>query len=294
MIIGLLVGGILVGQDLIRSASERAQITQIEKFNQATNTFYGKYGALPGDLNQQVANQFGFASRGTFIGQGDGNGVLEGNANNVSHHYGYYQAAGETIMFWSDLTYANGMNINLIDGNFSAASPTVQVSSVTGTALNAYYPAAKIGGGNYVFVMSGGGTNTNSDPPLTAWTNYFGLAAITQMGSSFTNSINSTTGLTVKQAYDIDMKIDDGLPQSGRVLAVYPVSTIDGDGVYWAIGGGAGNDGAHGASDYPVGHGSAVPGLSSITCYDNSKQKCGVTRCNTPSRRTAAQASTAL
>jgi len=49
VIIGLIVGGILVGQDLIHAAEVPAQITQIEKYNQAVNTFRGKYGDLPGD-----------------------------------------------------------------------------------------------------------------------------------------------------------------------------------------------------------------------------------------------------
>jgi hypothetical protein len=74
VIIGLLVGGILVGQDLIRAAEARAQITQIEKYNSAVNTFRGKYGYLPGDINAATATQFGFVPRGYIDGEGDGNG----------------------------------------------------------------------------------------------------------------------------------------------------------------------------------------------------------------------------
>ena len=60
VIIGLIVGGVLVGQNLIAAATVRAQITQIEKYNQAVNTFYGKYQALPGDMNVATASQYGF------------------------------------------------------------------------------------------------------------------------------------------------------------------------------------------------------------------------------------------
>ncbi len=45
VIIGLIIGGVLVGQDLIRAAEVRAQISQIEKYNTGVETFYGKYGA---------------------------------------------------------------------------------------------------------------------------------------------------------------------------------------------------------------------------------------------------------
>jgi hypothetical protein len=35
------------------------------------------------------------------------------------------------------------------------------------------------------------------------------------------SSAIATVGLTVSQAYNIDNKIDDGLPQSGNVTAIY-------------------------------------------------------------------------
>src|SRR5271155_5585595 len=77
VIIGLIVGGILVGQSLISAAAVRAQITQIEKYNAAANTFRGKYGYLPGDIPDPDATQFGFtpARGGGIRGEGDGNGV---------------------------------------------------------------------------------------------------------------------------------------------------------------------------------------------------------------------------
>src|ERR1700728_1709743 len=66
VVIGLIIGGVLVGQDLIRAAYVRAQIAQIEKFNTAVNTFYGKYQALPGDMNASTAQTYGFAARGQY------------------------------------------------------------------------------------------------------------------------------------------------------------------------------------------------------------------------------------
>jgi prepilin-type N-terminal cleavage/methylation domain-containing protein len=77
VIIGLIVGGILVGRDLISAAAVRAQISQIEKYNQAVNTFRSKYGYLPGDIPDPYASQFGFQSRFYFLGNGDGNGVIQ-------------------------------------------------------------------------------------------------------------------------------------------------------------------------------------------------------------------------
>ena len=39
VIIGLIVGGVLVGQDMIKGAQIRATVAQLEKYNTAVNTF---------------------------------------------------------------------------------------------------------------------------------------------------------------------------------------------------------------------------------------------------------------
>ena len=214
VIIGLIVGGVLTGRDLIRAAEVRAQISQIEKYNTAVNTFYGKYGALPGDLNGQVASAFGFTPRGQYAGQGDGNGVIEGvNQNGPGGNFGYMDGAGETVMFWVDLSTANGLNVNLIEGSFSAASPTTPVI-ITGAAINTYFPQAKIGGGNSIYVFSGSAFANDQQ-------NYFGLSLITGVTNAggCQYCLDSGPGLTVMQAYNIDKKLDDGLPTSGNVIA---------------------------------------------------------------------------
>jgi hypothetical protein len=211
------VGGVLVGQSLVQAAYVRAQITQIEKYNQAVNTFRSKYNALPGDMTQDIASQFGFAPRGTggatdgYAGAGDGNGLIEGvlNAYAANSNCGTCIATGEPVLFWNDLTYANGHNINLIDGSFNpsgilgpAGDPG---TTLTGTSINLWFPIAKIGNGNFIHVWSQNGIN------------YFGLS---QISSMIYSSATATVGITVSQAYTIDNKIDDGLPQSGNVQAV--------------------------------------------------------------------------
>src|SRR5665213_3372659 len=61
VIIGLIVGGILVGRDMIEAAKVRATVSQYEKFITAANTFKLKYGDLPGDLTTAEATALGFA-----------------------------------------------------------------------------------------------------------------------------------------------------------------------------------------------------------------------------------------
>ena len=70
VIIGLIIGGILVGKDLIVAAANRAYISQLEKYNTATNAFKLKYGCLPGDC--AIATKIGLQD------DGDGNGYVSG------------------------------------------------------------------------------------------------------------------------------------------------------------------------------------------------------------------------
>src|SRR6187399_2125428 len=50
VILGLLTGGILAGQSLIRAAELRAVSTEYSKFVTAGRSFRDKYFALPGDM----------------------------------------------------------------------------------------------------------------------------------------------------------------------------------------------------------------------------------------------------
>lgn len=171
VIIGLIVGGILVGQDLIRASYIRATVSQIEKYNTAVNTFHDKYGFLPGDMNGTAAALFGFVSRGSHAGEGDGNGTIEGIYGNLpNNNGGIYQAAGEVAVFWVDLSTAA-----LIPETFNTASSTVVPGTLTGTSINAYIPAAKIGRGNSIYVYSGSYLGGSYEQNAV---NYFGLALI--------------------------------------------------------------------------------------------------------------------
>lgn len=251
VVIGLIVGGILTGRDLIKAAETRATITQVEKYNTAVNTFRGKFNALPGDMNAAAAHQFGFAARGQYAGEGDGNGVLEGVWSNIADaDWGSVEGDGETGLFWVDLSAAG-----LIDGGFTTASAT-NAPTISGTALNNYFPQAKVGFGNYVYVWSGGAQGQGLGASSGNGINYFGLSALTSLSAGY---VTSNPGLSVAQAYAIDRKLDDGLPQSGRVIAVYDDTTVSAP--YWVRWSGTAS-----ASNGPT---TAATAGSQTTCYDN-------------------------
>ncbi len=202
VIIGLVVGGILVGRDLIAAAAVRGQISQIEQYQQAVNTFRGKYGYIPGDIPDPEATQFGFTLPSYVQDEapdlylaGNGNGLLDTAPNDYDND-GWHYYSGEGSVFMKHL---------------------VQAKLITST-----YPEAKIGRNGHIAAWSGGWGGGMQQTNLYGrgymdGKNYFAV---------FIDPMDSSTGsasvLTVKEAYAMDSKMDDGLPQTGRVLAMFP------------------------------------------------------------------------
>lgn len=203
VIIGLIVGGVLVGQDLIKAAEQRALISQIEKYNSAVNTFRGKYNGVPGDLAQQQAASFGLfqLTSANALGQGDGNGLIEGG--NTS---GSAAPVGEVLTFWRHLSDAS-----LVDGSYGVVGPSLitAAGATTGavTEVSRSLPLAKLGPAGFVTVYSVSGLNYYHVIPMT------GIAAGAFGGTA------TASGMTPTQAYNIDAKLDDGSPLTGIVMA---------------------------------------------------------------------------
>ncbi len=222
VIIGLLVGGVLVGRDLISSAEIRAQISQIEKYQTAVNTFKVKYGSLPGDIPDPTASGFGFVARGGTAGTGNDDGIMQGSSC-------FLCSDGENGLFWQDLSAAK-----LIGGNFSlfasasSGLPGV-LTEASSPSISSLLPRAVIGNSIYVYVYNDGISTLLKDRK-----NYFGisgLAAPASVGANGTivtvsGSSSNPRSLSVQQAYNIDNKIDDGLPFTGNVNVLYLWRTI--------------------------------------------------------------------
>jgi prepilin-type N-terminal cleavage/methylation domain-containing protein len=246
VIIGLIVGGILVGRNLIKASEVRATITQIEKYNTATNTFREKYGGLPGDLAAPVASQFGFVARTGVRGMGDGNGVIEGYEGGPTYGWTPF---GETVFFWEDLSSAH-----LIDQSFSTASETVGPNGIL--SPNLFVPQAALPGAT-IEVFSVCQSVGNTCFTGSAGINYFALMVLSP-ASEWGMFGEASGGITVAQAYMIDSKLDDGLPTTGNVQAFFPNHSFS-DIPYWSTN-------------------AATP--SAITCYDTTSKQYSITQNN--------------
>lgn len=199
VIIGLFAGGVLVGRDLIAASQIRAQISQIEKYRTAVNTFKTKYSFLPGDIPDPLASQLGFQCQ--WISQaGNGNGLIDTSD---------YER-GERQSLWVELWL-----VNLIKDS------TMWTYCWDAPQPSKFLPKAAMGENNYISVYSGGiGSDCNANQFPQNDQIYFGIWSIApNTWSSF--GVSPSVGITVWQALTIDSKADDGLPTTGNITASY-------------------------------------------------------------------------
>ena len=97
VIIGLLLGGVLKGQELITGARVRNFIQQQDGIKAAYFGFLDRYRALPGDYTQAVANIPNVSTAACNGGNGNGDGQVT-TANN------------ENILIWEHLSRSGFIN----------------------------------------------------------------------------------------------------------------------------------------------------------------------------------------
>ncbi|MCE2927088.1 MAG: prepilin-type N-terminal cleavage/methylation domain-containing protein [Rickettsiales bacterium] len=236
VIIGLIAGGVLVGQDLIKAASIRAQIKQIETHEAAFNTFRLKYNGLPGDLINP--DQF-FTNTLTGAATGNGNGIVEFQNNNFYDDGVLWDTgAGEVRRFFTQLSDAN-LTQGQFDGSriLGKAFPSTELSDTGGffVASSASFRVGSNGrspdntinyrrGNNVMWFVAcnAGAAGTTATTPNNA--------------SPFNNAMfywdDFCAIFTPQELQNIDTKIDDGRPLSGRFFGfgghdTKPVPTVN-------------------------------------------------------------------
>ncbi len=201
VIIGLIIGGVLVGQDMIRGAAIRATAGQFEKYNAAVNTFRDKYRQLAGDATLTVAAQFSMPVRPAGSGgrgQHDGNGVLESCA------VGAVDIGCETVTFWEDLNWA-GLLESTFNQPVANALPTWTTNNIS-----LFIPSARLAQGVYINAYYATGHH------------YYQLGGL----NVISNTLTLFNAVSPLQAYNIDQKLDDGRPATGNTVAVVGNGTV--------------------------------------------------------------------
>lgn len=189
VIIGLLIGGILKGQELIANAKVTATIGQINGVDGALSTFRDKYGVLPGDMTNGDARipNCNVALCGA---PGDGNGRIDDRLVGI-------------------LPIGADENANAFR-QMAAADLLSGISSEGAVTFGDGLPAGKLGGGFFVgFTPTGAIANfASAGASAGHYLTYTGALA----------DVGPNGGvITASQAATIDRKMDDGLPDSGVI-----------------------------------------------------------------------------
>lgn len=208
VILGLLTGGILAGQSLIRAAELRSVTAELNRYYSATQSFRDKYMSIPGDFRDATrfwgryvnaahcVTNSSAAVAATGSCDGDGDGIIEAGSS--------ASQSGEFLQFWRQLALAG-----MIEGDYTGIAGSggnwhtlrgtnVPVSKIGNAGWGTWYAATLLSGDTALF--------------NGAYGNMFIVGTETGTGNM------SGATLRPEEAWGIDTKIDDGSPATGRVI----------------------------------------------------------------------------
>lgn len=211
VVIGLLVGGVLVGQSLIREAELRAVAKEYTGFVTAIHAFRDKYSSLPGDM-PNATNFWGQSSTcpGTYTeGSTDGttcNGNNDGQVFYTGSHIN--PTRNEVFRFWQHLS-----NAGMIAGNYNGVTAATNGYYLAADRANS--PTSKLGT-NIVWTP---GYLPNHNGTLLGNMFRYNFLLGFFLGGIKPNTLGNDFILMPIEAYNIDLKLDDGMPGRGVVTS---------------------------------------------------------------------------
>jgi prepilin-type N-terminal cleavage/methylation domain-containing protein len=129
VIIGLLLGGILKGQELITQGRIRNVANDFQSMTAAINLYQDRYRAIPGD---DIGAATRWAVTGTSTTSGDGDGVIGTASSSTFPAFNSGTAGDESRLFWHHLRLAGLVGGPTTTGALGTATPINAVSGVTG------------------------------------------------------------------------------------------------------------------------------------------------------------------
>jgi prepilin-type N-terminal cleavage/methylation domain-containing protein len=196
VIIGLLLGGILKGQELINSAKIKNLATDFRNIPVYIYGYQDKFKALPGDDKDVVTHLGASATLATgpatcnngAAAPCTGNGVIDGLWNSTT-------TTDETFVFWQHVRLAG-----LANGSTTLTDP-------------AYLPTNA--GGGQIGIQSGSSSATIN--PITD-----------SSGNPIRGSyVICSSGILGKYVKQLDIQMDDGNTASGSMMAVPTGSAVN-------------------------------------------------------------------
>ncbi len=193
VIIGLIIGGVLMGRDLIDDAKMKSIMKGYDEVNIGITTFKVKYNALPGDM-ATATGIWGDSASGGETANGDGNGRFD------------FGCHAEERRVFEHLSLAM-----LYPGNYDADASVNPNAATIGPGN--VFPISRFSSTLGITV----GTPTYFNPAdIWGKLNYKNL--IYTLGAAG-NCLDDGYKFTGRQSWEYDIKFDDGLPTTGKLVA---------------------------------------------------------------------------
>lgn len=198
IIIGVLLGGVLKGQEMITNARVTTTAKDMESFSAATNTFFDQYRVRAGELT----------TPGTRLADCNNFTACSGTTPAAMTSIGIAATTGPNTAFFGQLLAAG-----LISG-FDGSS-----AGGAAAAFGTSHPRAPVGGGFVVGSSNAAapantvGIGPNNAQTLATNRLYLGLTNNPAVAVAANQGI-----LSAEQGGAIDNRLDDGNPMTGYVL----------------------------------------------------------------------------
>lgn len=191
IIIGLIAGSVIVGQDLIRRAQVQSLLIDAKTFTGAAKNFYAQYNALPGD-------KFDANSHWPSASNGDGDGFIDPPTTGVT--------PSEPYQFWLHLQLSGELAIRMTGANGGANIVWTPNSNVPGSKID---NTGWLVGYDLALVP---------DAFAVPASHYLMIGATAP--GVFTEFAPAPF-LTPGEALGLDIKVDDGEPATGNFVALF-------------------------------------------------------------------------
>lgn len=216
-IIGLLIGGILKGQELMENARVTSTVAQVKSYEAAVTTFRDAFNAMPGDMPNTVNRLPGCA--GNICepgGPGSGNSIV-GLQNWGAGGFLPQTTAAGTGSFTAETDEAQLFWVHLLKADLIAGVTDSPTRGGGQLAWGDSHPAGRIGGG---FVAGFGDGTVGLGNTVTTIPGVTGaVVALVQNINLVPGTTQGLNPLTPARAAQIDRRIDDGRPNTGYVQA---------------------------------------------------------------------------
>ncbi len=179
VIISLIVGGIIGGKSLLRSAEIREILTTLNKYQVAVNTFSLQYDALPGDFSEAQSYWPSCVDEASNICNGNNDGKINNNS------------AREPVRAWQHLALSG-----IIEGAYNGLYVSPAIENIT-------YPRGT-GQGSYYLMLNR--------------TMYGHTENFVELFPEYNGSAHNTDTVNGREAKSMDKKVDDGVGYTGKML----------------------------------------------------------------------------